>query len=347
MPSQGSRPAGQRKSKSTDGLTSESRVLFALFVRCCVGEDRVAVREAMGWTGDEENDRYDGRQPFGRKELARIEQLVVERPTRTTGLVVSGESLAEIRDDLADGEAGCARRLRELIGNGRRSAAPDGPAEVSGTGGDAAGRVMEMLLDPEQAHVVLPAAIFGVIVGPALLRHAKPFMDATSLAAPWLLVGGVVLWVIFCVVGFDRVVGKTFRKRLRKIWPLRGAYEALDTNVELAVPSPLDRTKSRLTWIGTLPDDLEDEVRLRLAKAETCERLVFWSLLAAALIGLTTLDTAWARWVFPLLLTLSAGVFLQAASDYVGQAAQVVGSPEPAGASPSVGPNGAGSSLQD
>lgn len=325
--SRGSRPAGQRKSKSTDGLTSENRVLFALFVRCCVGEDSVAVRDAIGWTIEEENDRYDGRQPFRRTELARLEQVLAERPAQTTALVAAREPLADIRDGLADAEVGCARRLRELIANGHRPAASVRVAEESGSGGDAAGRMIEMLLDPEQAHVVLPAAVFGVIVGLPLLRHAKPFMDTTSLAAPWLLVGGVILWVIFCVVGFDRVVGKIFRKRVRKVSPLQGAYSALDRKVKLAAPTPLTNLESRLAWIGMLPDAVEGEVHFRLAKAETCERLVVWSLLAAVLVGLTTLDTAWAYWVFPLVLALSAWIFLQAASDYVRQAAEVLGSP--------------------
>ena len=38
--------------------------------------------------------------------------------------------------------------------------------------------------------MVLPAAIFGFVVGLPLLPHARPFAEDTSMSSIWLLIFG-------------------------------------------------------------------------------------------------------------------------------------------------------------
>jgi hypothetical protein len=148
--------------------------------------------------------------------------------------------------------------------------------------------------------------------------------EETTLSVAWLLILGIGLWTVVNVMGFDLVIQTLIRRVIRKIPPLAKSYAELDLTI--AIVFRIDRTYKKLRTYGISRLAVrEDRQRLAflLGKAETCERLAVWTLLAAPLSYLTLTGSSWLRIAYPVALVVLAGSLIASATDHVRHASNL------------------------
>lgn len=306
-----------------DGLDLALRAIFASYVREMVGPVPVTrVAAALNETEDVTESRLRGTIPFSRAQLRAIMRLLRETPDHAvkTTEPYDPEHLFKVQQKLLTNPTEMLPELTTgevAATTGRAVAERNYDRDLNESRADGVpGRIFEILTDPQKGRVALPAIVFCIVVSLPLLPHLGSVAKATSLTRIQLVLLGSATWTALNVLGLDVAMQWVLRNLLRMQYHLKKAYADLDQTITDRLGS-LENPRVRATPYLSVRAD-RDRYNLWLSKAETCERIAVWLVLAVVPTAYLLVSMYSDYWlIYPAVLLVVAATLIGSAVDNV------------------------------